>query len=673
MKTIFQIALFTCWYCLSLQAVKGQDAATPICLEVLPEGEVEMTFLTPINTTGFIEYRINYSSGGAVFTQIATLNDVAQNTYLHGDAQANGGSRYYFIETIYQEGVATSDTLQTLFLQLDNVNFNEARLFWNPMSSADPDGSNPIMEIYKEYPEGNWFLLTTIASDNFEYTEPVVVCNDSINYRIERSNINGCRSVSNVNGDWFKITDEPAKPVIDSISINAQENIVIGWETVGNALAYIIYRFESGIWNPIDTVYGAGNTFYEDMLSSPCTKELTYSVATIDTCGSSGPKDENELRKSLRILQAAYDACAGHIELQWNHYRGPDAEKYEVWVSKDDGPFELITDNSFSDTTYIHTLPEIGSAYTYFIRAYFSTGTSTTCHTEINSYTYHKPEYIYLVNADVLQDNSIELTIHADTSVVSSWQIFREQEGTDSELISTLNTPPTGTFPLKFLDADADPGSRQYHYHVRVLDSCGTKALESNDLSTIFLSGSSISENLNQLNWLPLQGWHAGVEKYYIYRIFDTGQPAQMIDSVSGTTNEYVDDLSIFSNLDGIPIYWVEALERTGNLYDYRERARSNRISIVKESEMYMPNAFRPDGISPDFKPVYRFYNGRYFLFQIFNRWGDLIFESNHPDEGWNGTFNGRMVPSGTYVYRLIYETLEAQKINKSGTVTVIY
>ncbi len=673
MKTIFHIVLFACWHFLALPEMKGQETATPICLEVFPDGQVELTFLTPGNTDGFIEYRIHYSPNGTVFNQVATLSDVSQNNYLHADAQANGSSRYYFIETVYQDGIAVSDTLQTLFLQLDNVNFNQARLFWNAMSSTDPDGSNSVMEIYKEYPQGNWFLLTTISPEIYEYSEPVVVCNDSINYRVERSNSNGCRSVSNVKGDWFKITDEPAKPVIDSISVNAQENIVIGWEAVGNALAYIIYRFESGIWNPIDTVYGVNNTFYEDSFSEPCSMELTYSVATIDTCGSSGPKDENEQRKSLRILNAEYDACAGNIQLTWNHYRGPESEKYEVWVSKDNGPFALITGNTFSDTTYIHALPEIGSKYTYFVRAYFSSGSSTTCHKEVSSYTYRKPEFIYLANADVLPDNTIELTIHADTSVVSTWQIYRKQEGTESELIGTLNPSSQVTFPLNFLDTNADPANQQYQYKVSTLDSCGMKTLDSDNFSTIFLSGFSLSENLNQLNWLPLQGWDAGVEKYYIHRIFDTGQPAQLIDSVSGITGEYVDDLSIFSNLEGIPVYWVEAVEKSGNIFGYRERARSNRISIVKESAMYMPNAFRPGGINPEFKPVYRFYNGRYFLFQVFNRWGNLVFESDHPDRGWDGTFNGEKVPAGTYIYRLSYETLDAQKINKSGTVTVIY
>jgi len=117
---------------------------------------------------------------------------------------------------------------------------------------------------------------------------PVVVCLDSINFKIDIENSTGCFSNSNIRGDWFKNVEEPAIPFIDSISVDADGHIIMGWEPVSNAAAYIIYRWES-IWNPIDTVFGLTNTFYTDTTSNGCIENTAYSVATIDTCGSSGP------------------------------------------------------------------------------------------------------------------------------------------------------------------------------------------------------------------------------------------------------------------------------------------------------------------------------------------------------------------------------------------------
>ncbi len=674
MNALIKISSITFLLLLCRSLLSGQDAANLSCLEVTITGDVNITWTPPVNSTGFEKYIVYYSSNGSSFSELGQLTDVATTTYSHIGALANDANRYYFIETQYQAGNQNSDTLQTIYLQLNNFNFEEARLFWNVIHDPLPDGTSLNTKIFKEYPLGNWFLTATVT-DTTQYTEPVIVCNDSINYRIEIENNSGCKSVSNVKGAWFKILDEPEKPVIDSISINSNENIVIGWEPVGNASAYIIYRFDSGIWTPIDTVYGFNNTFYEDTLSNPCIQNLIYTVATIDTCGSSGPKDENEARKSLRIIDADYNACDESVFLKWNSYRGPDAYKYNIWVSKDGEPFQMLAETGSGDTSYVHLVPEVGSEYTYYVQAGFSSGTSTSCQVQVLSFSYMKPSFVYLANADVLPNDDVELKIHVDTIVNScSWEIFRENpKDAIITKIETIDKSDQQAFPIIYLDKGVDPNTGPYNYFVKVLDSCGNEVLESNHITTIFLTAVSQNTNLNKLEWNAQEGWDSEVEKYYIYRMFNNNEPNAPTDSVDGNTLEYTDDLSIYSNLSAIPVYWVKALEKEGNSYGYKESARSNRVSVVKESEMYLANAFRPGGYTPEYKPVYRFYNGKYYLFQIFNRWGNMIFESNDPDAGWDGRHEGKFVQNGVYIYKLIYESLDAESTQKTGTVTVIY
>jgi gliding motility-associated-like protein len=657
-----------------VQALFSQEPAIFRCLEVLPSGDVTLSWSPVINTDDFERYSIYHSPNGSAFSKIGELADPGANSYLHSGAQANDGSRHYFIVAEYATGVNHSDTLQTIYLQLDNFNFSEARLFWNEIGTPPPDGTSPTTRILKEYPQGNWFLTATV-SDTLRFSEEVIVCNDSINYRIEVENASGCTSVSNVNGAVFKIIAEPQKPVIDSISINDEGHVVIGWEPVGNAMAYIIYSFDVGIWTPIDTVFGFDNTFYTDTLSQPCLQSLTYTVATIDTCGSSGPKDEDETRKSLKIKNPAYNACDESVSLAWNQYRGPTADFYRIWVAQDNGPFQLLTPNGIQDTNFIHQIPAVGSTYSYYVRAYFSRGTSTSCAADITSYSYVRPTELYLANVDVLPSDQIELTIETDSIAQnSSWDIYRTDPVLQSEiLIGTISKAENPAPTLNFLDTTANPQTGYYTYFVRVYDSCGKETLESNFVNSIFLSGESINTNLNQLQWNSLEGWENGVARYYIYRQFDASDPVIPVDSVDGFTLEYIDDMSIFSNLSRIPVYWVEAVEADTNSFGKLEKARSNRISVTKDSEMYVATAFRPDGYSPEFKPVYRFYNGKYYLFQIFNRWGKLIFESSDPDTGWDGRYDGQMAPQGVYVYKLSYEGLDNSTTQKTGSFTVIY
>jgi gliding motility-associated-like protein len=79
-------------------------------------------------------------------------------------------------------------------------------------------------------------------------------------------------------------------------------------------------------------------------------------------------------------------------------------------------------------------------------------------------------------------------------------------------------------------------------------------------------------------------------------------------------------------------------------------------LIVNEETIFYVPNAFTPNGdeFNNDFKPVitsgYDIYN---FSFLIFDRWGEQIFESKDPSQGWDGTCNGSIVQNGTYVWKV--------------------
>lgn len=71
---------------------------------------------------------------------------------------------------------------------------------------------------------------------------------------------------------------------------------------------------------------------------------------------------------------------------------------------------------------------------------------------------------------------------------------------------------------------------------------------------------------------------------------------------------------------------------------------------------LYVPNTFTPDGdgINDYFFPVIDGYDPENFNMMIFNRWGELIFESSSPDNKWDGTYKGLMSQEDTYVWKII-------------------
>lgn len=84
-------------------------------------------------------------------------------------------------------------------------------------------------------------------------------------------------------------------------------------------------------------------------------------------------------------------------------------------------------------------------------------------------------------------------------------------------------------------------------------------------------------------------------------------------------------------------------------------------INVKDELIFYVPNTFTPDGdqYNESFKPVFTagFDKYKYTLY-IFNRWGELVFESHDTDYGWNGEYgvagNSERCNDGTYTWKII-------------------
>jgi len=99
----------------------------------------------------------------------------------------------------------------------------------------------------------------------------------------------------------------------------------------------------------------------------------------------------------------------------------------------------------------------------------------------------------------------------------------------------------------------------------------------------------------------------------------------------------------------------------------------SNTVEVVPYMSVYIPNSFTPngDGLNDTF--------GAYgeaigdFSLQVFNRWGEMIFESASFNQRWDGTFDGVKVPQGSYIYKLSAKGLSGNREDRKGTVTVVY
>lgn len=88
-----------------------------------------------------------------------------------------------------------------------------------------------------------------------------------------------------------------------------------------------------------------------------------------------------------------------------------------------------------------------------------------------------------------------------------------------------------------------------------------------------------------------------------------------------------------------------------------------------------IPNAFTPnnDGRNDKFAPIIKCPVSD-FILRVYNRWGEVVYESNDVNKGWSGSYKGILVDLGSYVYRLEYRSNNTNQVKTaSGTVLVLY
>jgi gliding motility-associated-like protein len=100
-------------------------------------------------------------------------------------------------------------------------------------------------------------------------------------------------------------------------------------------------------------------------------------------------------------------------------------------------------------------------------------------------------------------------------------------------------------------------------------------------------------------------------------------------------------------------------------------------LDIVPKFTYFLPNAFTPnlDGLNDGFRGQGIFTYIQAFNMQIFNRWGELIFETNNPYEAWNGRKDntGQMSPAGVYVVQVNLTGARGEKEQIRGFATIVF
>ena len=96
-------------------------------------------------------------------------------------------------------------------------------------------------------------------------------------------------------------------------------------------------------------------------------------------------------------------------------------------------------------------------------------------------------------------------------------------------------------------------------------------------------------------------------------------------------------------------------------------------IKVIDMTQLDIPNAFSPNGDGNN--DMFRIRVVGYFRsngLKIFNRWGQLVFETKDLGNEWNGTISGKPVPIGTYYWIIEGLDVYGKSFHRSGSLTLL-
>ncbi len=462
----------------------------------------------------------------------------------------------------------------------------------------------------------------------------------------------------------------PSQPQIYYVTVVNDNDIKIVWNknSAPDFLKYTLYRATNGY-----TFYA----FYKSTLVTDTsylynnginvkTQPYTFNMDAIDKCNY---RTALSATHQTIYLDATTQSQNSNL-VTWTGYKGwaPASFIYKLYRGNTySGAYKLVAQLTDIDTTFIdYNLCD--SDYYYYVDAIQAT---TNFVSRSNIDFNHPPFYIpkvpvELIRATVINDKNI--LVEWDTSGLVN--INRK-----SYLVDKMD--PSGTFQNiavskgnSYIDTKVDVQNNSYTYRIRMLDYCGNLLPASNIGRSINLKVTSIDYTV-YLNWNSYGDWSNNIQAYLV-EYYDYAAGAFKVININPNTDTSYIDTKLRST-DTAFCYRVRAIE---DLQAIPDTSVSNEACVNLPPKVNVPNAFSPngDGLNDIFFAQGIFIQNLTgksaidYLLRIYDRWGQLLFETNDINKGWDGTYNGQAMEVGVYVYDLRATGNNRQRYNYKGT-----
>lgn len=458
-----------------------------------------------------------------------------------------------------------------------------------------------------------------------------------------------------------------SQPDIVKVSVSSDDSLLIEWEDLPGVDSFTIiprdYIGEPATTNIKNVAAGETTTkIYED----PVVRGNRYYWVGFYSGGLQSGESTVPF-KSIN-LSGEVDPCALTVDLTWNSNYGWNNPEYYI-VDKFDNILDTINGDTKASLNLIS-----GTDYELHIEAKGPNGEIAKSYPYIfNSGGTSVPSYINLT-ATIEDEKNVHIYADIDSDTdVTNYKIVRSRTIGGFDTIANLKGITDGK--IDYIDNEIDASNYTFKYLIVAVNQCGVIVASSSYTNTIDLNLDS-KDNFISVNWNRYEPSDTTDIRYTLQRIDNNGEIMTLVNNYD--KSNYIDTLnqSIYQPgdyLDSRLCYKVIANEPTPGNTGISEVVSNIKCEVLIPS-VSTPNAFTPngDGLNDEFLPYFDFRPKEYLLL-IYNKWGNLVFESSVPEEGWKGNIQGSMAEEGVYAYSLKITTFDDKVLYKEGAVAVVY
>lgn len=455
-----------------------------------------------------------------------------------------------------------------------------------------------------------------------------------------------------------------------NVSVTSDNSVEILWAPYPGTdfVEYAIYRLDGATSTLIGNITNQNTVSFTDNSQNLDTRNNSYCYEVL--------VQNNCLEYSLPELTDEHctidlETATGtdQIDLAWSPYIGYTVGQYEVYRADDYNPnnhiqIAVVPGNVLS---YTDTDMFCRDSVSYRVLAVGFAANDQRSYSDLSANVPFHAEPVLstdIIYASVANDSTVEVTWSEYLGYLPDTYILEKSlDGVSWDSIGSFNNNANRIYS----DNDVSVNERSYYYRVFNIDECGDISVRGLFGKTILLQARLDRDGKTPvLNWSGYEQWNNGVLNYEIEIFNELTGDYESVDLVGGNVLRYSDGTTELNQASYC--YRIKASEVGGN----GAVSYSNTACVIFGPDVFVPNAFSPnnDGHNDEFKVFLP--NISSGELSIFNRWGELLFRTNDLTQGWDGTFRGRGVPEGVYVFSVSGIGVDGSSVSRTGTITLI-